>query len=183
MTEQAPWYGRWWGLTALIGGGLIVLVGIPLALILTFSGDSTSDLPGLEPLVESPASGVTGDASATGDASGAPAAGAQTFTNSNWAAVNAAPDTYVGAAADIVVKVTVDPERDDQSTYIRADAGQGGAAWITIISLADPKLKVKEDDTVRVKGTILGGFEGKDADGSDITGVNIVADTVEPEKK
>jgi hypothetical protein len=100
------------------------------------------------------------------------------FTRLNWDLLNSDPDAYKGASVDVVGQIFLPPERDEGSVYFQMYADPKNSEWNTIVSYADGSLRVKEDDFVRVRGTVVGKFEGENAFGAALTVPVVTADSI-----
>ena len=89
------------------------------------------------------------------------------------------PDKYKGEKVDFYAKIFVEPERDDEGTYIQAFADPKNSDQNVIIGVPDPKLDVKNQDIIHVVGTVKESFEGENALGGTVTAPVIIADKVE----
>ena len=79
---------------------------------------------------------------------------------------------------DFYAQIFVEPERDKDGTYLQAWADKEHSKN-TIIAYKDPKLDVKREDYIHVKGTIKDVFEGENAFGGKVKGPTIVATSIE----
>lgn len=88
------------------------------------------------------------------------------------------PDNFKGKTVDFYATVFTTPEKDDKGTYLQAWADKEHSKN-TLITVADPKLDVKQDDIIHVVGTVEKKYEGKNAFGAKITAPVITASKVE----
>lgn len=102
----------------------------------------------------------------------------QTVGQSEYPLVVADPESYKGAAVEIVGKVFSDVERDSAGTYFQMYADPKSSGANTIVGIADPAFQVADGDYVRVSGTIQGKYTGQNAFGGDVSAVEIRADSV-----
>jgi hypothetical protein len=108
----------------------------------------------------------------------APESGEQ-FTRANWDVLNSDPEAHKGASVDVVGKIFLSPERDKDGTYFQMYVDPKNSEFNTVVASTDTGLKVSADDYVRVKGTVAGKLEGKNAFGGDVTAPVVKADSVE----
>ncbi|CAM3679513.1 DUF4352 domain-containing protein [Cytobacillus oceanisediminis] len=88
------------------------------------------------------------------------------------------PKKYKGSKVEFYAKVFVEPEKDDDGTYLQVYANNNGERN-TIVGIGDPDLDVKIDDVILVKGTVEDVFEGENALGGTITAPAIKAESIE----
>jgi len=100
------------------------------------------------------------------------------FTRSNWDILNGDPEGYKGASVDIVGQVFLPPERDKDGVYFQMYADPKNAEWNTVVGYGDPAFRVKEDDFVRIQGTVAGKLEGENAFGANLTVPVVRADSI-----
>jgi len=88
------------------------------------------------------------------------------FDRTNWALLDSNPDNYKGAKVDIVGKVFVEPEKDEQGTYWQMYCDPKNSEWNTVVQYGEPNFALKQGDYVHVVGTVRGTFEGTNAFGA-----------------
>jgi hypothetical protein len=88
------------------------------------------------------------------------------------------PKKYKGSKVEFYAKIFIDPEKDEDGTYIQAYAENNSERNI-IIGIKDPNLDVKVDDVIFVSGTVEKEFEGENALGGTVTAPTILADKIE----
>jgi hypothetical protein len=88
------------------------------------------------------------------------------------------PKKYKGSKVEFYAKVFVEPEKDEDGTYLQAFANNNSERNI-LIGIADPDLDVKVDDIIFVSGTVKDVFEGENALGGTVTAPVIKADKIE----
>jgi hypothetical protein len=112
------------------------------------------------------------------EAEGVPGSESVTFTLANWDLLASSPEDYKGARVNVVGKVFTAPERDEGAVYFQMYADPKNSEWNTIVAYPDSSLRVRQDDFVRVKGEVTGGYTGENAFGGEVTAPTITADTV-----
>jgi hypothetical protein len=100
------------------------------------------------------------------------------FTRSNWDLLNSDPEQYKGASVDIVGKIFQPPERDEGAVAFQMYADPKGSEWNTIVSYGDSSLRLRVDDFVHVRGTVVGKFEGENSFGVKLTVPVVTADSI-----
>ncbi|GGG15960.1 hypothetical protein GCM10007425_07830 [Lysinibacillus alkalisoli] len=88
------------------------------------------------------------------------------------------PKKFKGYEYEFVGKLLGEPEQDDEGTYLQIYADPQNYEKNTIVAIKDPTLKIKEDDYVRVKGTIEDTFEGENMLGGKVTAPMVLASSV-----
>ncbi|MFJ8260257.1 DUF4352 domain-containing protein [Peribacillus asahii] len=88
------------------------------------------------------------------------------------------PKKYKGSKVDFYAKVFIEPEKDDDGTYLQVYA-DNNEERNTIVGIEDPDLEVKVDDIIHVVGTVKDVFEGENAFGGTISAPMITAEKVE----
>jgi hypothetical protein len=76
-------------------------------------------------------------------------------------------------------KVFLPPERDEDGTYFQMYVDPKNSEWNTVVASSDPNLQVSEGDYVRIKGKVVGKYEGENAFGASLTLPWVAADSVE----
>ncbi len=94
----------------------------------------------------------------------------QMFSNAN---------KFEGRKVDYYAKVSVDPEKDSNVTYIQAFADPDNSEQNTIVKIKNPNFDVKKDDIIHVVGKVVEKHEGKNAFGGDIVAPVISASKIE----
>ncbi|MFB3170054.1 DUF4352 domain-containing protein [Neobacillus sp. 179-C4.2 HS] len=89
------------------------------------------------------------------------------------------PKKYKGFEVEITGKVFSEPEKDEDGTYIQLWADPENSEKNTLAAINDPKLEIKTDDYVKIKGVVKDEFEGENAFGGTITAPMILADSIE----
>jgi hypothetical protein len=100
------------------------------------------------------------------------------FTNENWSELNTNPDKFKGATVKVMGKIFIAPEKDSEGTYFQMYANPKDSDFNTIVSIADPDIKLKDGDFVKVTGTVKGEFSGENALGAKLTAPAINAQSV-----
>jgi hypothetical protein len=88
------------------------------------------------------------------------------------------PKKYKGSKVEFYAKIFIEPEKDEDGTYLQAYADNNMDRNI-IIAIPDPNLDVKADDIIYVSGEVKDVFEGENALGGTVTAPAISADKVE----
>lgn len=88
------------------------------------------------------------------------------------------PKKYKGSKVEFYAKVFVEPEKDDDGTYLQVFANNNDERN-TIVGISDPNLDVKMDDIILVKGSVEDVFEGDNALGGTISAPAIKAESIE----
>ncbi|WP_242069103.1 DUF4352 domain-containing protein [Cytobacillus firmus] len=88
------------------------------------------------------------------------------------------PKKYKGSKVEFYAKVFVEPEKDDDGTYLQVYANNNDERN-TIVGIEDPNLDVKMDDIILVKGSVEDVFEGENALGGTISAPAIKAESIE----
>jgi hypothetical protein len=88
------------------------------------------------------------------------------------------PKEYKGSKVDFYARVFVEPEKDEDGTYLQVYADDNDERN-TIVGIEDPDLQVEADDIIHVVGTVEDVFEGENAFGAVITAPAIKAETIE----
>jgi hypothetical protein len=115
-----------------------------------------------------------GDAGDAGEADGA----AQTFTNKNYAGLFSDPDAHKGDRVDIAGQLLERPEESGDELAFQMFVDVENADWNTIVYTNQTDLELNTDDYVRVRGEVLGSFEGENAFGGSITAPTVQASRV-----
>lgn len=89
------------------------------------------------------------------------------------------PKKYKGFEVEITGIVFSEPEKDEDGTYIQLWADPENSEKNTLVAINDPKLKIKTDDYVKIKGVVKDEFEGENAFGGTIKAPMILADSIE----
>lgn len=101
------------------------------------------------------------------------------FTKENWSELDTNPDNFKGAAVDVVGKIFLVPEKDEDGTYFQMYADPKNSEFNTIVASSDPDLKIEDGDFVHVIGSVKGSFKGKNAFGGELTAPTVIAQKVE----
>ncbi|MFS0635140.1 DUF4352 domain-containing protein [Mesobacillus foraminis] len=88
------------------------------------------------------------------------------------------PKKYKGSKVEFYAKVFVEPEKDEEGTYLQVYANNNDERN-TIIGYEDPDFDVKVDDIILVKGTVEDVFEGENALGGTVTAPMIQAESIQ----
>jgi hypothetical protein len=88
------------------------------------------------------------------------------------------PKKYKGSKVEFYAKIFIEPEKDEDGTYLQAYADNNMDRNI-IIAIPDPNLDVKTDDIIYVSGEVKDVFEGENALGGTVTAPAISADKIE----
>lgn len=126
-------------------------------------GDAARPTPPAEPSEEAPDSG-------------------ETFVRDNYAELVSDPDAHEGAAVDVTGQLLERPEVVDGELAFQMYADPENLEWNTIVYTEDTSDALQElnsDDYVRVKGEVLGEFEGENAFGASLTVPAIQASDVQ----
>ena len=98
------------------------------------------------------------------------------LTESEFKKMLSDPMKYEGAKVEFFGTVFVEPEKDEDGTYLQIfDKNDNNI----IVAIEDPDLEVELDDIVKVKGTVVDEFKGENAFGGTITAPSIKAESVE----
>lgn len=89
------------------------------------------------------------------------------------------PKKYKGYEVELTGKVFTEPEKDDKGTYIQIWGDPENSEKNTLVAIKDPKLNVKTDDYVKVKGVVQDEYNGENALGGKINTPMILADSIE----
>ncbi|TMN23242.1 DUF4352 domain-containing protein [Lentibacillus cibarius] len=89
------------------------------------------------------------------------------------------PKAYKGYEVTFTGKVFVQPERDNDGTYLQVFADPENAEQNVIVGVEDPDLDVSSEDYIRVSGVIRDEFTGENAFGAELKALVVGADTVE----
>ncbi|MEH7180519.1 LptM family lipoprotein [Neobacillus vireti] len=88
------------------------------------------------------------------------------------------PKKYKRSKVEFYAKIFIEPEKDEDGTYLQAYADNNMDRNI-IIAIADPNLDVKTDDIIFVSGVVKDVFKGENALGGTVTAPVITADKIE----
>ncbi len=105
---------------------------------------------------------------------------AETFTNDNYSALYSDPDAHEGARVDVTGQLLERPEDYEDELAFQMFVDIENADWNTIVYTGQTGLDLDSDDYVRVKGEVLGAFEGENAFGATITAPMVQASEVDP---
>ncbi|MFD1363332.1 DUF4352 domain-containing protein [Lentibacillus salinarum] len=89
------------------------------------------------------------------------------------------PGAYIGYEVTFTGKVFVQPERDEDGTYLQVFADPENAEQNVIVGMADSDFDVSSDDYVRVSGVIHDEFQGENAFGGTLNAPAVKAESVE----
>lgn len=89
------------------------------------------------------------------------------------------PNKFKGHTVDFYAKIFVQPEKDNNGTYLQAYADPEHSEKNTLISINDSTLDVKTDDIIHVVGTVRKKFSGENAFGAEMVAPIIDAQKVE----
>lgn len=89
------------------------------------------------------------------------------------------PLSYEGYELEFMGQVFVEPERDDEGTYLQVYAKPEEYDQNIIVAIDNPNLEVKTDDYVRVTGIVFDKFEGENLMGGTVIAPVIHADKIE----
>lgn len=101
------------------------------------------------------------------------------FDRENWESLISDPNAHKGASVEIVGRVFTAPERIDDMLGIQMWANPKNDDWSTLVAIRNTSLKIKQDDYVRVRGTVRESFSGENGFGATITVPIIDANEVE----
>ena len=99
------------------------------------------------------------------------------FDRTNWDILFSDPEAYKDARVEIVGLVFIAPERDENGVIWQMYADPQEHEWNTIVKFAAPDFSVKADDYVRVRGTVMGAFEGTNLFGGKVRAVAVAAES------
>lgn len=88
------------------------------------------------------------------------------------------PSDFKGRTYDFT-GIVISVEKDSGTTYLQVMRDIDNYEQNTIIEYDNADLKIKEEDYVKVSGTILGEFEGENALGTKVTAPHVKANSVE----
>lgn len=88
------------------------------------------------------------------------------------------PKKYKGSSVDFFARIFVEPERDEDGTYLQAYANDLDSQNV-IIMIEDSTIDVEMDDIIHVTGIIKDKFKGENAFGGQVTAPLIHADSIE----
>ncbi|RYG72469.1 DUF4352 domain-containing protein [Lentibacillus lipolyticus] len=108
-----------------------------------------------------------------------PSATKGTIKQAEFEKVFSDPKAYKGYEVTFMGKVFVQPERDNDGTYLQVYADPENAEQNVIVGVGNPELDVSSEDYVRVTGVIQGEFTGENAFGAELKAPLVGADTVE----
>jgi hypothetical protein len=94
-----------------------------------------------------------------------PRPSSESFSNDDWATVEAHPDSYKGATVNLVGKVFQIRTADDGTPAIQIWADPKNNAQNTVVYVPSTS-GINDQDFVRVRGTVYGTFEGENAFGA-----------------
>ncbi len=102
----------------------------------------------------------------------------ESFTESDYGEVVSDPDAHRGARVDVVGRVFERPEKTtDGQTAFQMWADPENNDWNTVV-VTDEDVSLEVDDHVRVRGEVVGSFEGENAFGASIVAPQIEASSV-----
>lgn len=101
------------------------------------------------------------------------------LTKSEFGQMFSNADKFEGRKVDYYAKVFVDPEKDDNITYIQAVANPDDGEKNTIVKIKKPDFDVKKDDIIHVVGKVVKKSEGKNAFGGNVLAPVISASKIE----
>lgn len=151
----------WWFWALLSGGGclllLVLLVGFVscLAVLGSSGGDSVGQ--------GSPSDAADSD---------------ELFTNDNYAELFSDPDAHRGEQVDVTGQLLERPENSGDELDFQTFADPENIEWNTAVYTGHTDLDLNTDDYVRVRGEVLGSFDGENAFGGGVTGPSIQASKV-----
>lgn len=137
-----------------------IMVGIGVSLMLVVAGCGASD-------------------SAAGESKEKTESKSKTLAEGDFAKMYSNPKSYKGYNVEFTGQVFVEPEKDDDGTYLQIYANPEDAEWNTIVAINDPGLEVKTNDYVVVKGKVKDEFEGENLMGGSMVLPAIEAGSVE----
>lgn len=103
---------------------------------------------------------------------------AKVLTKEEFDRIFSDPKKYKGSKVDFYAKIFVEPEKDQDGTYIQAFANNNSEQNV-IVGIENPSLDVATDDIIHVTGTIEDAFKGENAFGGTVTAPLIKADKIE----
>lgn len=93
--------------------------------------------------------------------------------------VYADADKYKGSTVEFYGKIFLEPERDEDGTYLQVFSSDKGNDSNTIVGINDPNLDVKSGDIVYIKGEVKGEESGENAFGGKLSLPVILASSIE----
>jgi zinc-ribbon domain len=103
---------------------------------------------------------------------------AETFTNRNYAELYSDPKAHKGASVDITGQLLERPEVSGNELAFQMFVDAENSDWNTVVYIDQTDLDLNMDDYVRVRGEVLGSFEGENAFGGSITAPTVQASKV-----
>lgn len=100
------------------------------------------------------------------------------LTHDEFVKMFADPKKHKGSKVEFYAKVFVEPEKDEDGTYLQAYADNNTDRNI-IIGIGDPNLDIASEDIIFVSGTVEDVFEGENLMGGTVTAPAIKADKIE----
>lgn len=88
------------------------------------------------------------------------------------------PEKYKGSTVEFYARVFVEPEKDEDGTYLQAFANNNSDRNV-MIGIDDPDLEVNDGDIIYIEGTVDHSFEGTNLMGGTVTAPAIWADEIE----
>lgn len=88
------------------------------------------------------------------------------------------PKKYKGSKVEFYAKIFLEPEKDDEGTYLQVYA-ENNDERNTIVAIEDPKLNVKVDDIIKVTGVVYDEYEGENLMGGTLVLPMVKADSIE----
>ena len=105
---------------------------------------------------------------------------AETFTNDNYSELFSDPDAHQGASVDVTGQLLERPENADGELAFQMFVDIENVDWNTIVYTDQTDLDLNTDDYVRVRGEVLGSFDGENAFGGSVTAPTVQASDVSP---
>lgn len=91
----------------------------------------------------------------------------------------ARPADYIDYEVTFTGQVFVRPEKDEDGIYLQVYADPENSEQNTIVAYNDPTLKISEGDFVKITGTVIEEYEGKNMLGATVVAPKIEASAIE----
>ena len=101
------------------------------------------------------------------------------LTDAEFDQMMTAPAKFKGRAVEFYAQVFVEPEKDEDGTYLQAYADPNNYGKNVIIGLNDPSFAVKSEDYIHVEGVVKDEFKGENMMGGTVLAPAIMADSIE----
>jgi hypothetical protein len=104
----------------------------------------------------------------------------ETFTTDNYSELYSDPVAHKGATVDVTGQLLERPEAYEGELAFQMFVDIENVDWNTIVYTDQTGLDLETDDYVRVRGEVLGAFDGENAFGGDVTAPSVQASEVTP---